>query len=306
MGSGGFSGLSMHNSMKQLNKNIINIFGEQGQKWLNDLPEIIELLCTKWQLSNITPVENMTYNYVAKVTSKTRLPLILKIGCDEKIITPEKKALIYFHGKGSIALVDYNEQYNALLLQQAVPGITLKSFYPNHIEHVMDNYISAMQNLHQQDLPIKNNFEHIRVWLKAIDQCNSPLIPKYLLEKAIYLKNKLLDSLNKEIVLHGDLHHDNILLNGNEWLTIDPKGILGDAEFEIAAFDFLDETEFSSERDLKKLFENRAETIAKKSNLSLQRIKDWVFVRLILSAAWFVEDKGDPSGPIKLAEGIFG
>ena len=42
--------------------------------------------------------------------------------------------------------------------------------------------------------------------------------------------------------------------------------------------------------------------MAAKSNLSAERIKGWVLVRLVLSAAWHIEDNGDPSLAIKLAE----
>ncbi|MBA2654078.1 MAG: phosphotransferase [Gammaproteobacteria bacterium] len=290
--------------MDEFARNIINIYGEPGRKWLTDLPEIIKILSIKWQLNYISPVGNMTYNYVAKAISQTDTPLILKISCDPEIIAPEKEALMYFYGKGSIKLIDYSEDHNAILLHQAVPGVTLKSFYPARPEFVMDNYVSTMQQLHQKELSSKSNFGHISAWLEALDECDSTQMPKNLLEEAVSLKNKLLNSLNKPVVLHGDLHHDNILQDGEEWLAIDPKGIIGDAEFEIAAFDFITKSELQSNSDIKKLFEQRVNQIAKKSNLNPQRIKDWIFVRLILSAAWSIEDKSNPDRAIKLASNI--
>ena len=95
----------------------------------------------------------------------------------------------------------------------------------------------------------------------------------------------------------------NILQNGNSWVAIDPKGIVGDAEFEIAAFDFIHQSELG-DTNLKKIFEERLNQIAKKSHLDAKRINDWVFVRLILSAAWSIEDNGDPTWAIQLAEAI--
>ncbi len=56
--------------------------------------------------------------------------------------------------------------------------------------------------------------------------------------------------------------------------------------------------------DVKNIFEARVKLLAQKAHLNLQRIKDWVFVRLILMAAWHVEDNGDPSWAIKLAEAL--
>ena len=36
--------------------------------------------------------------------------------------------------------------------------------------------------------------------------------------------------------LHGDLHHENILLGPSKWVVIDPKGLVGDPAFELSAF----------------------------------------------------------------------
>ena len=55
---------------------------------------------------------------------------------------------------------------------------------------------------------------------------------------------------------------------------------------------------------MKVIFEERVNLLAQKANLNAQRIKDWAFVRLILMTAWYVEDNGDPSWAIKLAEAL--
>jgi streptomycin 6-kinase len=38
------------------------------------------------------------------------------------------------------------------------------------------------------------------------------------------------------VFLHGDLHHENVLLGRQGWVVIDPKGLAGDPAFEAAAF----------------------------------------------------------------------
>lgn len=35
---------------------------------------------------------------------------------------------------------------------------------------------------------------------------------------------ELCDSMGEEVVLHGDLHHENILRSGDGWVAVDPKG----------------------------------------------------------------------------------
>lgn len=288
--------------MNKLTQNVVNILGENGKKWIANLPGTIEILADYWNLSHLVPVDNMSFNYVAKAIDNSNQAVVLKIGFDTSVIADEKRALTYFDGNASIRLIDYNEKYNALLLQQATPGTTLKSLYPANDKFVIDCYVDTVQKLLNKPLNSKNGFRYISDWLKMLDGFKSDKLPEYLLKKAIYLKNTLLASMKTEIVLHGDLHQDNILKDNDRWLAIDPKGIIGEPEFEIAAFDFIHDTELTNNLDTKKLFLNRMNIIAERSNLSAERIKNWTLVRLILSAVWHIEDNGDPGLSIKLAE----
>ncbi|MBX3569210.1 MAG: phosphotransferase [Rhizobiaceae bacterium] len=52
--------------------------------------------------------------------------------------------------------------------------------------------------------------------------------------EAATLAERLLDEAIDVRPLHGDLHHDNILFGPRGWLSIDPKGVLGDPGFDAA------------------------------------------------------------------------
>lgn len=289
--------------MKKLRQNIVNIYGKKGETWLLNLPTLIHDLSTHWQLSQVMPVANMTFNYVATAVTKTQQFVVIKISYDEKNIAAEYEALKYFDGKGAIQVIDYHKIHHALLLQQAIPGTTLKYFYPEQIDYVMNCYVDTMQKLHYQKPLYHYHFKHIDDWLQAINEFNlNQMYSSDLTKKALYLKNELLKTMRSEIILHGDLHHDNILKNNDEWLTIDPKGIVGETEFEIAAFDFMNINEFANQSDVGNILINRINLLAQKANLDTERIKAWVFVRLILMAAWLVEDNDDPRLALKLAE----
>ncbi|KTD42866.1 aminoglycoside phosphotransferase family protein [Legionella parisiensis] len=287
--------------MKKLKQNITSIYGAKGEHWLAHLPATIATLKDYWKLSEVTPVANMTFNYVAKAVLDDDQPVVIKISYDKKSIENEKQALMNLDSQGSIKLIDYNSKYHALLIQQAIPGISLKSLYPAQMDYVMDCYVQTMQKLHNKHVPKKQNVYHIADWLKALDMPASKQIPAPILNRAIDLRNKLLSSQESLVFLHGDLHHDNILKHGSAWLAVDPKGVVGEAEFEIAAFDFMYITELATTVNVKKIFAERIDLLAQKSNLDGQRIKDWVFVRLVLMAAWQIEDNSDPSWAIKLA-----
>ena len=88
--------------------------------------------------------------------------------------------------------------------------------------------------------------------------------------------------------LHGDLHHDNILRNDDDWVVIDPKGVIGTPMNEIWAF----------VKDIKR----DIPFIAQYFHFRTQDLFDWYFVHLILAICWNLEDNLDTTLFIKLAE----
>ncbi|NRB11146.1 MAG: hypothetical protein HRU35_06020 [Rickettsiaceae bacterium] len=63
--------------------NIIKIYGAEGRQWLNSLPKITNKIAEEHNLSSLTPVANMTFNYVASGYQNDK-PIILKIGLNSK------------------------------------------------------------------------------------------------------------------------------------------------------------------------------------------------------------------------------
>ena len=44
--------------------NIINIYGEKGKAWLDELSRLVSAIASKLDLRNLKEVTNLTYNYV--------------------------------------------------------------------------------------------------------------------------------------------------------------------------------------------------------------------------------------------------
>lgn len=96
------------------------------------------------------------------------------------------------------------------------------------------------------------------------------------------------------VVLHGDLHHGNVLDFGEDWRAIDPKGLVGERGFEFAALflnpDLADEAvPVAAER-----FARRVEVVAEAAGLERRRLAQWVLAFAGLSAAWFLADGAVP------------
>lgn len=113
---------------------------------------------------------------------------------------------------------------------------------------------------------------------------------------------ELLAAPQDPVVLHGDLHHDNILDFGPEgWRAIDPQGLWGDRGFDFANIftnpDLSDPTRPVATR--KGVFQRRVAVVSAAAGLDRQRLLRWILAWAGLSAAWFIADD-DPLAAIDL------
>ncbi len=103
-----------------------------------------------------------------------------------------------------------------IIMQRAVPGSTLKDYFPDNDAEATKILCASIKELHKAPIPENHNFYHLSKLFKALDQ--RLYIPDKILAKSKHLSDYLLKSTTKEVLLHGDLHHDNILKNGDDWL----------------------------------------------------------------------------------------
>ena len=293
------------NKCNTLKKNVLNVWSDKGAAWLDQLPDTIEQLMDLWQLSDLTPVDNMSYNYVGFVTTQDKKPAVLKFSCDKALIEDEYKALKHFNGKGAIDVIAHNEQGNALLLERAVPGTLLKDHKNICIDETIQIYADVIKCLANHKNSDLNDFVHMSHWCKAIDRIKPGDIESVYVNKANDLRKHLLNTATHEFVCHGDLHLENILLHGNDWVIIDPKGIIGEIAFEAAAFDLLSDDEINQAHDIAQLLKQRIERLSVALDIDYQRLLSWVYLRTMISAQWFIEDNGDPSKMINLMKQLY-
>lgn len=271
--------------MSAFEKKITSIYGQKGRAWLDGLSTNIQRMAALWDLNDLKPYENLSYNYVLSGYQKTT-PVVLKLSLDTPGLNQEAEALQAFAGHGAVSLLAKEE--GVLLLQRASPGQSLKTSSCDPGQKAIAIACSTMKRLHQAPLPRQHTFPHIKECLAYLDQEWD--IPKSHLHKARTLKNVLLNTSNEEVLLHGDLHRDNILSHGAEWLVIDPKGLIGYPINEVWAF-----------------VEEPSKDLAYISHFfhfNFGDVVKWYYVHLLLAACWQVEDGLDPEKFLRLASAV--
>jgi streptomycin 6-kinase len=111
-----------------------------------------------------------------------------------------------------------------------------------------------------------------------------------LVEQAEVLFAELIASMGKPVLLHGDLHHFNILTAEREpWLAIDPKGIVGEPAYEVGA---LLRNPNQAIATNPKILARRIDQLSAELTIDRARIIGWGLAQAVLSGWWDYEDLG--------------
>lgn len=116
-----------------------------------------------------------------------------------------------------------------LLLERAVPGTSLKIYFPDKEPEAVEIACKAMKKLHQANIPKTRNSPYVKDWLSALDKEWD--LPSGYLQKARKLCDQLLQHSGPDVLLHGDFCITiNILQNGED------RAVIGESTYEVAAF----------------------------------------------------------------------
>jgi streptomycin 6-kinase len=200
----------------------------------------------------------------------------------------EALALQHWHGRGAVRLLRADPRRRALLLERLHPEDLTELPDREACEVVAGFY----RRLHIPALPqLRTVTSYVGTWLDALATLprNAP-IPRRFVEQALSLGRDLVaDPGSTGVVVHGDLHHANVLAGDREpWLVIDPKPMSGDPHYEPAPMLWNRFDELSAEKrdSVREGVRRRFHTLVDTAGLDEDRARDWVVVRMVNNAAW--------------------
>ncbi len=270
--------------------------GPSGRAWLTRLPRLIEECAEAWSLSVDLPFPHLSYNYVVPVTKSDGQPLVLKICFPDEDFRNEANALQYFQGRGCAKLVDVDTKRGALLLERLRPGLGLQAVTDD--ERATSIAASVMRKL-WYPLPRVTPYPTIADWVKGMARRSPALVkatpefPARWIRHALVLYSELASKSDELVVLHGDLHHANILsAEREEWLAIDPKGLIGERACEPAVLLINALPKKHEVHKIRPILARRVRQLAEELELDRERVRAWGIVRSVLAAYWCLESFG--------------
>lgn len=278
---------------EKFTQTIRNVHQAKGECWLNNFNKLIQYCEQKWSIHILDPFP-LSYNFVAPAFLKDGQKVVLKLCVPNKEAITEIETLRFYNGKGMVRLIEADTEKGILIVERLRPGKTLNSL-SNDQEAVLiaANLIKKMLARVSNHAPvlIPSTVEWAQGFRKLKSHFNgkSGPLPEQMVYKAEAFFTKLNSTIKNPRLLHGDLHHENILSSEKEWVAIDPKGVLGETEYEVVSFLMNHLPEKATLETIK----SRINLFAKELSLQKERIIAWAFSQAVLSAWWCIEDGCD-------------
>ena len=279
-------------------RDMIVMHGEEAIAWLERLPAILANCERRWGLT-IGPPFALTFNYVAPAVRADGTQVVLKVCSLTDEFPQQPEALRLVDGHGMVRLLECDPAEEIMLLERLMPGTFLRNVED---DEVSTSIAASIMRKIWCPVPEKHPFKTVQGWGKGFDRLRQYYgggtgpFPKALLEEAETLYRELSASMAEPVLLHGDLHHENILAAEREpWLAIDPKGLVGEPAYEVGAWLRNPMPQLLDMPQPGRILARRIDQLAEELGFDRARLRDWGLAQAMLSAWWSMEDSGELS-----------
>ena len=218
------------------------------------------------------------------------LPVVLKITKHAGDESHSGEVLKAFAGDGAVRV--YESETGAVLLERLEPGEQLVNLVKRNADDEATKILAqVMGKLAHHQAPAV--CPTVADWGRGFDRylaSGDRQLPPEIVHEARNLYQDLTSTQGRTMLLHGDLQHYNVLFDHHRgWTAIDPKGVIGELEYEIGALlrNPIELPEFFTNRAT---IERRLEILTALLPLDRSRVIQWSFAQAVLSAIWDVED----------------
>jgi streptomycin 6-kinase len=191
----------------------------------------VQAAAERWSLTLGEPYEQGAAGYTVRAETGEGTPVVLKIVRPHRESEHEADALAAWDGDGAVRLLDRDETATALLLERCVPGTPLARIGQ---DAALDVLVDLLPRLWKAaGPPFHALADEAEWWASYLPERWRGERP--LLDAALEAIRELAPTQGEQVLLHQDLHGENVLAAEREpWLVIDPKPLLGEREFAVA------------------------------------------------------------------------
>lgn len=271
------------------------IIARFGQPFYDRLGQVLDTYAKRWSLSAYELIPSYSANLVFTCRSAQYGDAILKIGgSGPRELRSEAEALQFYRGGRFCRL--YEADYDGLVLleERLVPGTPLRG--EQSLARRLDVFCSLYRDLHLA-AGEAGDFAAYTSWVENIaadmrERHDGSRMNAHM-QRAWGIYRELAAVYSDRKLLHGDFHHDNILLGAEgSYRIIDPKGVIGDPIFDTPRF-ILNEFDDGTDAATRERIETSIEVLSERLGLPQDVIRQCLYVETAMGLCWQVQD-GEP------------
>ncbi|TYK55247.1 aminoglycoside phosphotransferase family protein [Pseudomonas synxantha] len=196
------------------------------------------------------------------------------------------RLLSWWAGDGAAQV--FAHDHTAVLMERATgPGSLMRMALNGQDDEASQIACATVARLHAPRASPPEGLLGLDEWFNAL--WNAAEREGGVLRDCAAMAHTLLAAQQDRVVLHGDIHHNNILDFGPRgWLAIDPKRVVGERGYDYV--NLICNPDLPTASDPQR-FSRQVEVITQAAGLSRTRLLQWVVAHAGLSAAWFLEDQ---------------
>ena len=246
------------------------------EAWRDSVDQVVAECADRWSLRIGAPYVPGVCGHVVRAELPDGAPAVLKVFWPHHESDQEADALERWDGDGAVRLLARDDDRHALLLERCEPGHVLSSS-----PDALDVLIELLPRLWKSGEGFRPLEDEAAMWAEHVAR---DVADDRLRDAALHYLRELGPTQGEQVLLHQDLHGDNVLAAQREpWLAIDPKPLAGEREF--AAAPIVRSSELGhTKRDVL----HRLDRLSAELGLDRERARGWTIAQTI---AW--SDGGD-------------
>jgi len=207
------------------------------------------------------------------------------------------RLMAWWNGEGAAAVLAHDD--DAILMERAAGGTSLAHVFPERGDDAASRTICAvLVKLHAARGRPPAPLPSLADWFAPL--ARTAQAQGGLFRVAAATAADLLTEPRDLVVLHGDMHHGNVLdFGGRGWLAIDPKGLIGERGFDYANI-FCNPDHATATQPGR--LARQASVVAEAEPLDRSRLLAWILAWAGLSAAFSLDDGHSPEPALRIAE----
>lgn len=285
--------------------------------WLGEVPRLLDECAARWDLVVGEVYPGSSVSWTCRVT-RSGEPAVLKLQWPHEECEHEAEALRAWNGRGAVRLLDFDPDRHALLLEACLPGDHLSTRPHAEALAVLANLLPRLWI--PADRPFRRLEDEAARWRREMPQsyerAGRPFEPD-LLDAALAALDRVAPTQGERVLLHQDLHADNVLLRGDaqsredssesrdddadsheDWVAIDPKPLVGERAFALAPI--IRSAELGHSREL---VIERLRVLSAALDLDAARVRDWALAQTV---AWGFAGDGAIDSHVETARWLVG